>query len=90
MATLIFDPVYAFALGAISSVTGTRSLSMRQSDQVAVLNTYQLQERQLKRNVRSELAEYTVYSAVHRADSCRLRLWLQREPVLKHRRLTPT
>lgn len=65
-ALLLSDAVFKMASGAVSAVTGVKSLVVRQADEVSDLSTELVAERAAKREVRSELAETTVELAAER------------------------
>lgn len=66
VALLLSDAVFKIASGAVSAVTGVKSLVVRQADEVTDLSAQLLAERTAIREVRSELAESTAELATQR------------------------
>ena len=59
--------VFGVASSAFSALTGTRSLVVSQADEIASLNANLLSERQIKRELRGEVAEVSTELAAERA-----------------------
>jgi len=65
-ALLLSDTLFVLASGAIGAVTGARSLVVRQADDIAKQSAELAAERQVTREVRSELTEKTAQLASER------------------------
>lgn len=66
-ALLLLDGVYTAAAGIISTVSGIRSIAVRQADEIADLNSQLIVERQTRRELRSEIADMSADLAMSRA-----------------------
>ncbi|AUJ63891.1 hypothetical protein B9057_06005 [Aestuarium zhoushanense] len=72
-ALLLFEGVYTAAAGALSALSGVRSVIVRQADEIADLNSQLIVERQTRRELRSEISEMTAELATERVATARLR-----------------
>lgn len=72
-ALLLSDTLFLLASGAIGAVTGVRSLVVRQADDIAKQSAESVAERQVAREVRSEMAEKTAQLASERRVSREVR-----------------
>ena len=59
--------VFGVASSAFSALTGTRTLMVRQADEIASLNANLMSERQIKRELRGEVAEVSSELAAEKA-----------------------
>lgn len=72
-ALLLLDGVYTAAAGIIATMSGIRSIAVRQADELADLNSQLIVERQTRRELRSEIADISADLATERVVSTRLR-----------------
>lgn len=65
-ALLLSDAVFKVASGAVSAITGVKSLVVRQADELSEMSSHLVAERAATREVRSELTETTVELAAEK------------------------